>query len=113
MNEKILFNCETFIEEIPKEELLSSIKDYFEELGYFNDINTDDEMNKFLANKYNIVFDDDNEVNEDSLKAVVIEILYSNNKKDNEILFNSINFDNDDEVDDISEEEDFDEDDDE
>lgn len=112
MNEKILFNCETFIEEMQKEELLSSIKDYFEELGYFNDINTDDEMNKFLANKYNIVFDD-NEVNEDSLKAVVIEILYSNNKKDNEILFNSINFDNDDEVDDISEEEDFDEDDDE
>lgn len=111
MYEDILSKCESFIEESSKDDLYNSLKDYCDELGFFKGAETDEDINNILIKKFNILFDDENEINEESLKNSIIDLIYSNNKKDNDILFNCLNYEND-EDDTLDGDDDFDDEDD-
>ena len=96
MSEKIKYSTislvERKIEDMDKEELYNSLKEYCEEIGMLKEVEDDDNsILKFICKNFSIELEDD-EIVEESLKSSMIEILYNNNVKDNLILFESLNF---------------------
>lgn len=112
MSEKIKYNTmvqvEQKIEDMEKEELYNSLKDYCDDLGLLKNVDDSDEsILKFICKNFSIEIED-NEIVEESLKSSMIEILYNNNVKDNLLFFEALNFIEDMEDDDDSDNDDID-----
>lgn len=109
MSEKIKYDTiskvERKIEDMEKEELYISLKDYCEEIGLLKNVeDNEDSIQNFICKNFSIETEE-NEILEDSLKSAMIEILYNNSYKDNLLFFDALNFIDDYETDNFDEEE--------
>ncbi len=114
MSEKIKYDTivkvERKIEDMEKEELYISLKDYCEEIGLLKNVeDNEDSIQNFICKNFSIETEE-NEILEDSLKSAMIEILYNNSYKDNLLFFDALNFIDDYETDNFDEEEEYEDD---